>query len=133
MTTHRAACNCGRLEVLCEGEPRRISLCHCFECQRRTGSVFGVQAWFLRQEVAVTGDTREFARVSDRGNLVTFRFCPVCGSTVCWEAAAFPGLIAVAVGSFADSAFPAPNVAVWERRRHEWVDAFADLPMEHVN
>lgn len=31
--------------------PVRIGICHCFECQRRTGSVFGVQARFPRQDV----------------------------------------------------------------------------------
>jgi hypothetical protein len=40
-------------------------------------------------------------------------------------------LIAVAVGSFADPTFPAPQIAVWERRRHDWVDTLSNLPIEH--
>jgi hypothetical protein len=28
MTTRRAACSCGTLEVACEGDPVRISMCH---------------------------------------------------------------------------------------------------------
>ena len=134
MTTRRAACNCGQLELTCEGEPRRVSICHCLECQRRTGSVFAVQAWFSRDQVtSFEGESREFVRVSDKGNAVTFRFCPVCGSTVYWRPAAFPDLIAVAVGSFADPNFPAPQLAVWERRRHDWVDTLSNLPIEHSN
>jgi hypothetical protein len=31
MTTRRAACNCGNLEIVCEGEPVRISMCHCLD------------------------------------------------------------------------------------------------------
>src|SRR5258707_8613238 len=42
MPTRRAACNCGQLPLTCEGEPVRISTCHCLECQRRTGAVGGV-------------------------------------------------------------------------------------------
>ncbi|HEV3043606.1 MAG TPA: GFA family protein [Roseiarcus sp.] len=133
MTVRRAACNCGQLQVACDGEPRRISICHCLACQRRTGSVFGVQAWFLRAAVSVAGESRAFARASDAGNSLTFRFCPVCGATLYWEAAAFPGLIAVGVGSFADPTFPRPQVAVWEKRRHEWVDALSSLPIERSN
>jgi hypothetical protein len=72
-------------------------------------------------------------RVADSGNTVTFQFCPVCGSTVYWEAQGFPGLIAVAVGSFADPAFPAPAHSVCEWRRHHWVKAAFDMPVEHSN
>jgi hypothetical protein len=51
----------------------------------------------------------QFARSSDDGKAVAFRFCPVCGSTVYWEAERRPDLIAVAVGAFADPGFPAPK------------------------
>ena len=130
MPTRRAACNCGQLEVACEGEPRLVSMCHCLECQRRTGSVFGVQAWFLQRQIVAAGDSREFVRAGDNGGSLTFRFCPACGSTVYWEAAAYPGLIAVAVGAFADPAFPPPQRAVWEKRRHGWIDSAPGLPIE---
>jgi len=39
MTTRRAACSCGQLRLIIEGEPSRISMCHCLECQRRTDAV----------------------------------------------------------------------------------------------
>jgi hypothetical protein len=39
MTTRHATCNCGQLRLTIEGEPSRISMCHCLECQRRTGAV----------------------------------------------------------------------------------------------
>ena len=43
MTTRRAACSCGQLHLTIEGEPSRISMCHCLECQRRTGAVISNQ------------------------------------------------------------------------------------------
>jgi hypothetical protein len=122
-TTRRAACSCGKLEIVCEGEPIRISVCHCLECQRRTGAVFSSQAWFDRQQIAaISGNPAEFTRRSDAGRWVRFRFCSNCGSTVYWEAEAFPGRIAIAVGSFADPGFPPPTVAGWEQTRHQWVE-----------
>jgi hypothetical protein len=39
MPTRRAACSCGQLHLTIEGEPSRISMCHCLECPRRTGAV----------------------------------------------------------------------------------------------
>ena len=132
MASRGAACNCGQLRLTCEGEPARISMCHCLECQRRTGAAFGNQAWFEKRQItSIAGKSTEFKRVADSGRSVTLRFCPVCGSTVYWEAELFPGLIAVAVGAFADPAFPAPQHSGWERRRHHWVEMSADLPMQH--
>jgi hypothetical protein len=132
MTIRRAECNCGQLHLTCEGEPVRVSMCHCLECQRRTGGVFGNQAWFGREQItSISGPSTRFTRSSDSGNSVTFQFCPACGSTVYWEAEGFPGLIAIAVGSFADPAFPAPKHSVWERRRHSWVEVLGDMPIQH--
>ena len=52
---------------------------------------------------------------------VTFYFCPHCGSTVYWEPRRKPEIVAVAVGAFADPAFPAPSQAVYAEHRHIWV------------
>jgi hypothetical protein len=51
MTSRHAACNCGQLYLTIEGEPSRISMCHCLECQRRTGAVISNQARFRREQV----------------------------------------------------------------------------------
>ena len=55
MTTRRAACSCGQLHLTIEGEPSRISMCHCLECQRRTGAVISNQARFRREQVTFAG------------------------------------------------------------------------------
>jgi hypothetical protein len=116
-----ASCACGALGATCVGEPVKISLCHCLACQRRTGSVYGIAAFFERRQVRVAGPSRSFSRASDSGFPVTFHFCPDCGSTVFWEPRRLPDLIAVAVGAFADPGFPAPSQAVHEDCRHAWV------------
>jgi hypothetical protein len=38
-------CCCGALRAEVTGEPPRVGVCHCMECQRRTGSAFGVVAF----------------------------------------------------------------------------------------
>lgn len=104
------------------GEPVRISICHCLACQRRTGSAFAVQARFRRDDVEIAGESREYVRIGDEGNRISFNFCPVCGATVHYAVAGHDeGLIAVPVGAFADPGFPAPTISVYEARRHAWV------------
>ena len=130
MTTRHAECSCGRLSIDVDAEPVRISMCHCLACQRRTGSVFGAQAWFPRDRLAILGDSAVYRRVADSGNTIDFHFCPTCGATVYYEAEVRPDAIAIPVGAFADPAFPAPRVSVYESRRHPWVHVPADV--EHM-
>jgi hypothetical protein len=131
MADHEASCSCGQLRLTCQGDPVRISICHCLECQRRTGSTFGVQAWYPRQQVlSVQGISKRFTRSSDSGRTVTFDFCSECGGTIFWQAEQRPDLIAVAVGSFADPTFEKPGHSVWERRQHPWTLAIGEQHFE---
>lgn len=131
MTTRRAECSCGQLTITTEGDPIRISICHCLACQRRTGSVFSVQARFPREKVAVTGRSTSYVLTGDSGGRATFHFCPECGATVYYEIEQVRDAIAVPVGAFADPAFPAPKVSVYEERRHAWVSVPEDA--EHFD
>jgi hypothetical protein len=112
----------------------RISICHCLDCQKRTGAPFGMQVRYARDKVtAITGKSTRFTRQADSGNAVSFSFCPACGSTLFWELSAYPGVLAIAVGSFADPQFPAPRVSVYESRRHHWIDLTSLADIEHLD
>jgi hypothetical protein len=120
MTTRQAACSCGQLTLVAEGDPVRISMCHCLACQRRTGSTFGAQARFPRDKVRIEGRSTEYARTGDAGGVATFHFCPTCGATVYYQVDQLPDFTVVPLGAFADPTFPAPSVSVYEERRHAW-------------
>jgi hypothetical protein len=131
MTTRLASCSCGQLSVACEGEPVRISMCHCLACQRRTGGTFGVQARFPRDKVAITGESTAYVRIGDSGNSATFHFCAACGATVYYRIDHIPDVIAVPVGAFADPTFPTPKISVYESRKHAWTGIPVDA--EHFD
>jgi hypothetical protein len=77
--TRRATCSCGQLQLTIEGEPSRISMCHCLECQRRTGAVISNQARFRREQVTFGGKATAWMRTAESGQALTFHFCPTCG------------------------------------------------------
>ncbi len=120
MARRIATCACGQLRIAVEGEPLGVGLCHCRACQRRTGSVFAALASFAAP-FEVSGVATEYVRVGDRGARFTFRFCPVCGTTVFHTEDGESDRVSVAIGAFADPAFPAPQVSVYDSRRHAWV------------
>ena len=121
-----AACRCGRLRALCKGEPVRVSVCHCLECQKRTGSAFAAQARWPEDQIEVMGESKSWVRTADSGHRATYRFCPNCGSTVAYAIEGWPGLIAVPLGAFADPDFPAPKFSVYEHRKHAWTVVLGD-------
>jgi hypothetical protein len=123
MTTRHAACHCEQLRLEVAGDPFVVSICHCLACQRRTGSAFGMQAAFRRDQVQVTGRYNDYVRVSDEADKKehVFHFCPECGSQVFYTEPDEPDLIVVSVGSFADPSFAAPTESGYDWRRHPWI------------
>lgn len=133
MKNREAACSCGQLRLTCLGDPVRVSMCHCLECQRRTGSPFGVQAWYPREQVLpAKGVAKRYERQANSGRTVTFNFCAECGGTVFWVAELRPDLIAVAVGMFADPEFERPSLSVWESRQHPWITAIGEQKIDRT-
>jgi len=129
MARHDASCSCGQLRLSAEGDPIRISMCHCLACQRRTGSAFGIQARFRSNQVLTVGSSNVYVRTADDGEERAFHFCPDCGATVFYTLPSAPDAVAVPIGAFADPAFPPPTVSVYEARQHPWLIITA--AMEH--
>lgn len=121
MSTRSASCSCGQLRIEVNGPARGVGVCHCLACQRRTGSVFAALASFAAP-YSVSGDATRYVRVGAQGSRFTFSFCPICGTTVFHtEEGHEQTSVSVAVGAFADPDFAAPQVSVYDCRRHSWV------------
>lgn len=131
-TTRTATCRCGQLSVRCTGDPVRISVCHCLNCQRRSGSSFSAQARWPDDRVEITGAAKTWSQTGDGGGAATFSFCPECGSSVHYVHDALPGLTGVAIGAFADPTFPGPEYSVYESRKHAWV-AITGEGVDHLD
>jgi len=127
VTARTASCRCGQLKAAATGEPVRVSVCHCLNCKKRSGSAFAVQARWPAEQVAVEGLSKTHVMVADSGNRATFHFCPDCGSDVYYEnSGKFDGLIAIPLGAFDDPYFGSPEYSVWEQRKQEWVEIVGD-------
>ena len=125
-----AQCCCGQFKLTIQGDPLRISMCHCFSCQRRTGSVFGVQARFTPDQiVSIEGDYKVYNRQAE--GVVTSKFCANCGSTVTYSISTMPDIVAVAVGCLEDPNIGRPVYSVYETRKHSWVEIPKDI--EHYD
>jgi hypothetical protein len=117
-----AACACGTLRVTVRGEPARVNICSCHQCQRRTGSAFSYTAFFAEGAVvAIEGDHRTWRGFADSGRWQDYNFCPICGVSLFSRMESMPGMIAVGAGAFADQDFPAPPKFYWSSKKHHWL------------
>lgn len=118
-----ASCACGRLTATCEGEPLRVSVCHCNACKQRTGSALSYNARWPEGAVRRAGTSRSFVRIGDEGGRITYHFCPDCGVTVWYLNDDLPGMVAIPVGAFATRDVPPPAVSVYHTaRKAPWLD-----------
>lgn len=107
-----------------------MSVCHCLECQKRSGSAFATQARWPDEQVTLTGNYTVWERIADSDHRASNKFCPDCGSTLAYVIEGWPGVIAVPVGAFTDPGFPEPRFSVYEHRKHSWVAVLGDA-VEH--
>ncbi len=121
-------CHCGAVSYKVDGEPVRMAQCHCNACRRTTGSGHLVQAFFKKNDVAISGKTQTHQSTSDNGNMRTRHFCPTCGSRLFAENSKAPGAIGIAVGSFDDSSWFKPEIILYVSERPAWDMIDPDIP-----
>jgi len=122
--TREAKCCCGACAIQVKGEPAINAICHCRNCQRRTGSAFGWSAYFKNEEVTATiGAFRTYSIKGDAGaeNTQERVFCGTCGTTLFWRNRDFPGLTGIAGGCFTETPLPEPTLTVGNETRCAWV------------
>ena len=110
---HTGGCLCGAVRLEVSGEPYRVGICHCLDCRKHHGAVFGAFAVFAADAVAVTGETRSYR---DRF------FCPVCGSSVFSRSG---DEVEVHLGAFDTPDRMRPTYEIWTRRREGWLPPLA--------
>ena len=118
-----AHCCCGALRAEITGEPIGMAVCFCEQCQRRTGSAFGVSVYYMKDQIKLVGPSKVFVREGQEGRKLQIWFCPECGSSVYWEnPARRPGQCGVAFGAIFDrDDLPSPTVSIWEKNKPSWL------------
>jgi hypothetical protein len=127
MTTRTAACFCGDFSLTLEGEPMLVSSCCCTRCQRRTGSFFGVTAYF--DPAQVTGRTGAEQTFQRDAAGATIHRCARCGTMLWWASDDWGAdIIGVAGGCFADPTLPSPQRMVFTATKHPYVQPPPGVP-----
>jgi hypothetical protein len=98
-----------------------LGACHCKECQRQSGSPFGMAMPVKKDSLTVTGLTKQFTRVADGGNEVTGVFCPECGVRVYHVLKSVPEVVSLKPGTLDDTSWLRPGHFTWMKSAQGWV------------
>ncbi|MGH0035715.1 MAG: GFA family protein [Myxococcota bacterium] len=122
MEQHReGGCQCGALRYRIRGEPRGLAVCHCTECQRQSGSAFGMSLAVGPSDFEIlSGRLRTFEVVCDSGRPKTCAFCPECGVRIHHQGP--DGELSIKAGTLDDRSGLRPDAHYWTRRKQAWVE-----------
>ena len=99
MAVFSGKCLCGKVTYSCDAEPVAIFNCHCEDCRRATGSVFGTNLFVPEEMIKIFGEVSSYTHTSDSGSTMTKRFCSSCGSLLFGRNSAKKNVISVRAGT----------------------------------
>ena len=124
------SCHCGFISVEGDADPERVTVCHCTDCQTRTGSAFGVVVPVSGDSFKMTGTPTLYLKTTaDSGTPRVQAFCPKCGSAI---HSTSPGegrqaSYTVRVGLLAQRDLLMPKRQIWFRSARRWVTNLAAI------
>jgi len=125
------ACHCGFITVEGEADPEGVAICHCTDCQTRTGSAFGMVVPVDGSTFKMTGQPTTYLKTTaESGTPRIQAFCPKCGSSI-YSTSPGEGRQAsykLRVGILAQRDQLAPKRQIWFRSAQAWLSGLNAIP-----
>ncbi len=125
---YEGGCACGEIRYEMTEKPLLSYCCHCKECQRRTGSAFGISVQLRTEALKLKkGEPRSRTRVADSGNRISVNFCDKCGTVLYSASVARPHLRVVYAGTLDDPSWVPIQLNIWADRALPWVHMDSEI------
>jgi hypothetical protein len=107
-----------------DAAPPGLWTCHCAECQRQTGSAFGMAMPMPSAGPHFTGaEPARWYRQAESGRRVEALVCARCGSRIAHRHAGRDDITALKPGTLADTSWLAPLAHCFRDTAQPWLDA----------
>ena len=109
-------CACGAVRYRVNAEPVTLYACHCTDCQRRTGSAFGLSMIVPRESVVLeSGTLVDLKATMPDGRVSHNKACSACSIRLWGEPAKLPQFIIIRPGTLEDTSWIRPVAHIWTR------------------
>lgn len=102
--------------------------CHCTDCQRRSGSAFGIQLAVMEADLAVEGDTIVGHHVQPSGAVAAITACARCLTRLFTSNDRRPGIVNLRAGTLDNSRDLTPAAHFWVQSKQPWIVLPDDAP-----
>lgn len=116
------SCYCGKITFRAEVSPEQVSVCHCVDCHKLTGSAYRVAVPAAAATFQLlSGHPKVFLKTAESGNKRAHSFCGDCGSPVyATPAVDAPPSYTLRVGTLDERAKLPPQKEIWCRSALPW-------------
>lgn len=116
-------CLCGQIKYEVTGAPLVTHACHCIECQKITGSAYGVNLWLEAKDIQIIkGALQSYRAKGGSGKPHDVYFCADCGSAIYSRYhAAPPQFLFLRSGGLDDSSEVKPDVHIFLKDKQSGV------------
>ncbi|MEP4377700.1 MAG: GFA family protein [Alphaproteobacteria bacterium] len=115
-------CQCGHIRYVLTESPKQLIACHCTDCQRQSGSAFGLSLQVPTAGFQLTaGALKTISLKAPSGRKKLCAFCPECGSRI-YNQPEKPGVIALKPGTLDNTQDLQPERHLWVSSKQRWVD-----------
>jgi hypothetical protein len=127
-------CLCGKVRFSANADPIFVGLCHCRDCQKRSGGAFSAVIGLPSDALKLQGEMSSYRSTGDSGKSVVHSFCPACGSPIVGEAEVMPGVSMINVGTLDDPTIVKPVMQIYCDSALPWaqvdgLQSFPKMPM----
>jgi hypothetical protein len=123
-------CHCGHVRYEAEIDPDKVTICHCTDCQRLTGSAYRVTVTADSDKIKLTANPPKlYTKYGQNGRARLLSFCSECGSPLFstgeGKDAARTG---IRVGTINQRRELRPKRQIWCRSALPWINELEGVP-----
>lgn len=128
-------CHCGDIAFEAEIDPERVTICHCSDCQRLSGSAYRVNVYADAAKFRFTrGEPAFYERTAESGRQRRHAFCPRCGAEFYSTGTAGEPARALSLrtGTIAQRGELKPARQIWCRSAMGWTQDLDGIPQHET-
>ena len=127
-------CQCGQLRYEISAEPLSVYACHCTECQRQSGSAFGMSVLIPRESFRFVSRTpTRYERKADSGRVIEGDFCATCGVRPIHYPRSNPKVAILKPGTLDDTSWLHPVGHIWTKSAQPWISIPTDTVLHEAH
>lgn len=123
-------CHCGALTYEAEVDVDKVTVCHCTDCQKMSGTAFRTVGHAAEETFKLlSGRPKIYEKISESGVRRAMAFCDNCGSQIYGTSVGDgPKIYGIRLGTARQRDSLIPKRQIWGRSSMPWLAALGDVP-----